>query len=390
MPRALLSVSDKTGLIDFARGLSELGWELVSTGGTARAARRRPHRGRTSSDVTGFPEMLDGRVKTLHPAVHGGLLARRDLPEHMAAIAEHGIEPIDLVAVNLYPFRETASRAGRHARRRHRADRHRRAEHAALGGEELRVGVGGRRSGGLRARARVARRRATTTSTCAACSRRRCSRTPRRTMRRSPRGSPRSAASVSRRRSSHRSSARSRCATARTPGRRAAFYVERAARDLAALEQRGGKELSFNNLLDLEGALLATDPFVGRVCVRDREAHDAVRLGDRHVAARRVPEGARVRSRVRVRIGDRVHGSRRRRGGGGGVESVRRVHRGAVVQRRRASRSSAARRICACSRARRSGAAKAARESRLQARARRRARAGARAVRDRRYRRGRS
>jgi phosphoribosylaminoimidazolecarboxamide formyltransferase/IMP cyclohydrolase len=112
MPRALLSVSDKTGLIEFARGLVELGWELVSTGGTAKALRDAGLAPRDVSDVTGFPEMMHGRVKTLHPAVHGALLARRDVPEHMQALAEHDITPIDLVAVNLYPFRETVSRKG--------------------------------------------------------------------------------------------------------------------------------------------------------------------------------------------------------------------------------------------------------------------------------------
>src|SRR5215208_1671757 len=112
MPRALLSVSDKTGLVDFARGLAGLRWELVSTGGTARALRDAGLAVRDVSEVTGFPEMLDDRVKTLHPVVHGGLLARRDRAEHMAAAREHGIEPIDLVAVNLYPFRETAARSG--------------------------------------------------------------------------------------------------------------------------------------------------------------------------------------------------------------------------------------------------------------------------------------
>src|SRR5215208_987014 len=112
MPVALLSVSDKTGLVDFARDLVSLGWDLVSTGGTARALRDAGLAVRDVAEVTGSPEMLDGRVKTLHPAVHGGLLARRDLPEHMAAIAEQGIRPIDLVVVNLYPFRQTAARAG--------------------------------------------------------------------------------------------------------------------------------------------------------------------------------------------------------------------------------------------------------------------------------------
>ncbi|HEY0780581.1 MAG TPA: bifunctional phosphoribosylaminoimidazolecarboxamide formyltransferase/IMP cyclohydrolase, partial [Gemmatirosa sp.] len=111
MPRALLSVSNKSGLAEFARGLAALGFELVSTGGTARALREAGLEVADVSDVTRFPEMLDGRVKTLHPAVHGGLLARRDLPEHVATIAEHGIAPIDVVAVNLYPFRETVARA---------------------------------------------------------------------------------------------------------------------------------------------------------------------------------------------------------------------------------------------------------------------------------------
>jgi phosphoribosylaminoimidazolecarboxamide formyltransferase/IMP cyclohydrolase len=108
--RALISVSDKTGLVDFARGLAALGVELISTGGTAQALAQAeiPHVG--ISDVTQFPEMLDGRVKTLHPAIHGGILADRSKPEHLATIAEHGIRPIDLVIVNLYPFAQTVAR----------------------------------------------------------------------------------------------------------------------------------------------------------------------------------------------------------------------------------------------------------------------------------------
>src|SRR3954463_10812880 len=112
MPRALLSVSDKSGLLDFAKGLAELGWDLVSTGGTAKALRAAGLEVKDVSDLTGFPEMLDGRVKTLHPIVHGGLLARRDDPEHMKVAAEHGIEMIDLVVVNLYPFQATAAKKG--------------------------------------------------------------------------------------------------------------------------------------------------------------------------------------------------------------------------------------------------------------------------------------
>jgi phosphoribosylaminoimidazolecarboxamide formyltransferase/IMP cyclohydrolase len=104
--RALLSVSDKTGLIDFARALHDRGVELISTGGTARSIAEAGIRVQDVSDVTGFPEIMDGRVKTLHPSIHGGILAVRDDPEHTEAMRQHGIEPIDLVVVNLYPFEE--------------------------------------------------------------------------------------------------------------------------------------------------------------------------------------------------------------------------------------------------------------------------------------------
>jgi phosphoribosylaminoimidazolecarboxamide formyltransferase / IMP cyclohydrolase len=110
MPRALISVSDKRGIVPFAEGLVQLGWEIVSTGGTAATLRGAGVPVITVDELTGFPEMLDGRLKTLHPSVHGALLARRDRPEHMATTAEHGIVPIDLVAVNLYPFQMTISR----------------------------------------------------------------------------------------------------------------------------------------------------------------------------------------------------------------------------------------------------------------------------------------
>ena len=110
--RALLSVTDKSGLVDFARALVELGVELVSTGGTAKALRDAGLSVRDISDLTGFPEMLDGRVKTLHPNVHGGLLHRRDDPAHVAAVEAHGIVPIDMVVVNLYAFEKTAAKPG--------------------------------------------------------------------------------------------------------------------------------------------------------------------------------------------------------------------------------------------------------------------------------------
>ena len=107
MPRALISVSDKRGVIGFARGLVELGWELVSTGGTAASLEKAGLPVTPVDQVTGFPEILDGRVKTLHPRIHAGLLARRDLPTHTGAMAELKIDWFDLVAVNLYPFQAT-------------------------------------------------------------------------------------------------------------------------------------------------------------------------------------------------------------------------------------------------------------------------------------------
>jgi phosphoribosylaminoimidazolecarboxamide formyltransferase/IMP cyclohydrolase len=110
--RALISVSDKRGIVAFAQGLIQLGWEIISTGGTATALRTAGITVTTVDAVTGFPELLDGRVKTLHPAIHGALLARRDRPEHLSAVQDRGIVPIDLVAVNLYPFQMTISRPG--------------------------------------------------------------------------------------------------------------------------------------------------------------------------------------------------------------------------------------------------------------------------------------
>ena len=110
--RALISVSDKTGVVDFAKGLREAGWEVIATGGTMKLLRESGVEVLNISDVTGFPEICDGRVKTLHPKVHGGLLARRDDPEHLRELRENGIEFIDLVCVNLYPFRETIAKPG--------------------------------------------------------------------------------------------------------------------------------------------------------------------------------------------------------------------------------------------------------------------------------------
>ena len=110
--RALVSVSDKTGLVDFVSGLQAAGWEIIATGGTQKLLENSGIKTIGISDVTGFPEICDGRVKTLHPKVHGGLLARRDEPSHLQALEENGISFIDLVCVNLYPFRETIAKEG--------------------------------------------------------------------------------------------------------------------------------------------------------------------------------------------------------------------------------------------------------------------------------------
>jgi phosphoribosylaminoimidazolecarboxamide formyltransferase/IMP cyclohydrolase len=110
--RALISVTDKTGVVDFAKGLKRHGVEILSTGGTATALRQGGVEVRDVSDYTGFPEMMDGRLKTLHPKIHGGLLALRDNADHMAAIQAHGIDPIDMVVINLYRFEDTVAKPG--------------------------------------------------------------------------------------------------------------------------------------------------------------------------------------------------------------------------------------------------------------------------------------
>jgi phosphoribosylaminoimidazolecarboxamide formyltransferase/IMP cyclohydrolase len=265
MPLALISVSDKTGLLEFAQGLTKLGWSIVSTGGTAKALRSAGVNVTDVSDLTGFPEIMDGRVKTLHPTVHGGLLARRDDPEHMKVAAEHNIAPIDLVAVNLYPFQATAARQG--------VTQPEVIENIDIGGpsmlrsaaknfESVTVVVDPAdyprvlatleaNDDDIELRRLLAEKVYAHTSaydsaiaTWFACER--AEEFPDRTV-----------------------LSMERAQTLRygeNPGQRAAFYTDQSGNGLAGLKQRGGKELSFNNFLDLEGALLATDPFAGEVC----------------------------------------------------------------------------------------------------------------------------
>src|ERR1051325_1250359 len=111
--RALISVTDKTGIVDFSKGLQKFGVEIVSTGNTAKQLREAGLTVKDISEITGMPEMLDGRVKTLHPKVHGGILGRRDNPEHRKTLEQHGIGWIDLVVVNLYPFEQVAARGAK-------------------------------------------------------------------------------------------------------------------------------------------------------------------------------------------------------------------------------------------------------------------------------------
>ena len=258
--RALLSVSDKTGIVDLARGLTQLGWEIISTGGTSRALRDAGLAPRDVSDVTGFAEMLDGRVKTLHPAVHGALLARRDRPEHMQALSEQNIVPIDLVAVNLYPFRATAARNGVSP-----ADV---IEQIDIGGpsmlrsaaknfDAVTVIVEPRDYGRVLAafqandddldlRRILAEKAFAHTSAYDAAiaswfAQQRDEKFP-------------ETVTLS-------STRQQKLRYGENPDQAAAFYVDFPGAGLASLVQRGGKELSFNNLLDLEGALLTIDPY---------------------------------------------------------------------------------------------------------------------------------
>ncbi len=134
--RALVSVSDKTGLAPFARGLADLGFQIISTGGTRRFLEENAIPVIDISSYTGFPEIMDGRVKTLHPKVHGAILGRPDLPADAAAIRDHGIVPFQVVVCNLYPVRENRRPAGRLAGRGDRANRRRRTKHGSRGSEE--------------------------------------------------------------------------------------------------------------------------------------------------------------------------------------------------------------------------------------------------------------
>jgi phosphoribosylaminoimidazolecarboxamide formyltransferase/IMP cyclohydrolase len=258
--RALISVSDKTGVVDFARGLAALGWEIVSTGGTARALRDAGLSPRDISEITGVREMLDGRVKTLHPAVHGGLLARRDNPEHMKTLQEEKITPIDLVAVNLYPFRATAARSG--------VSPEDVIEQIDIGGPSM-VRSAAKNFDSVvvvvepRDYARVLAaleaddddwdlRRLLAEKAFAHTAAYDAAIATWFAQQRQELFPETVTLSVAR---------QQKLRYGENPDQAAAFYVDFPGAGLSSLAQRGGKELSFNNLLDLEGALLTIDPY---------------------------------------------------------------------------------------------------------------------------------
>ncbi|HET6762866.1 MAG TPA: bifunctional phosphoribosylaminoimidazolecarboxamide formyltransferase/IMP cyclohydrolase [Longimicrobiaceae bacterium] len=289
MPRALLSVSDKTGLVDFARALADGGWTRLSTGGTARTLREEGLAVTEVSEVTGHAEMMDGRVKTLHPAVHAGLLGRRGNADDAAQMAAHGYEPIDLVAVNLYPFRDTVARPG--------VTREEAIENIDIGGPSMlrsaaknhesvwvvvdpadygRVlqaldepehdGTALRRQLATKVYAHTAAYDRAIADYLAAADGLDSSTDGAAD---APAGSP-SPASADASAAAFPAAMRIELAKVQdlrygeNPDQRAAFYAEAGATGgLAALQQLGGKELSFNNLLDVDAALLAVSAWAG-------------------------------------------------------------------------------------------------------------------------------
>jgi phosphoribosylaminoimidazolecarboxamide formyltransferase/IMP cyclohydrolase len=258
--RALLSVSDKRGILDLGRALVALGWEVVSTGGTAEALRQAGIAVTSVEQITGFPEMMDGRLKTLHPAVHGGLLARRDHPSDLAALAHHGIAPIDLLVVNLYPFRETVARPdvtveaaieqidiGGPAMLRSAAKNHH-AVTVVVDPKDYAPVLAELRAGGTSPELRrqlAVKVFAHTASYDAAILA---------YLSRDEAALPASITLLLQRRQELR--------YGENPHQRAALYVNDEPRGLGDLQQLHGKELSFNNLLDVDAGVAAVAPWV--------------------------------------------------------------------------------------------------------------------------------
>jgi len=260
MPRALISVSDKRGAVEFASGLAQLGWEIVSTGGTAHTIERAGVAVTPIEKLTGFAEMMDGRVKTLHPAVHGGILARRSVPDDLKSLSDMGYAPIDLVAVNLYPFRETIARPD--------VTIEEAIEQIDIGGPSMLRSAGKNhdavivvvdpmdyrrvleavRHGGMTAtlRRELAAKAFTHTAAYDGAIAAYMSGG-------APGDLPPTLVMVLERMQTLR--------YGENPHQPAAFYLTGEPGGLSALTQLGGKELSFNNLLDVDAALTAVSPF---------------------------------------------------------------------------------------------------------------------------------
>ena len=297
-PRALLSVSDKRGIVDFARGLAELGVEVVSTGGTAAELAQAGLEVRSIEDFTGFPEIMDGRVKTLHPQpVRRPARRPRRRRSTSRRPAEHGIEFVDLVCVNLYPFERVAARRGVGRGRGHREHRHRRPDDDPRGGQEPRVRRGRHVARVLRRRARrAARGRRHAVAAHAPLAGRRGLRLHG-ALRHGDRALVRGEAPRTSRRPFLRAFEKvTDLPYGENPHQRAAYYQQVGARRhvLSQVQQHHGKEISYNNILDLDSAraLVARVRGAG---VRDRQAQQPVRRRARRRRRRR-PTGAPSRA----------------------------------------------------------------------------------------------
>ena len=279
--RALISVSDKTGVVEFAKALAAHGVELLSTGGTAKLLASAGLPVIEVGDYTGFPEMMDGRVKTLHPKVHGGILARRDMPEHVAAMKQHGIPPIDMVVVNLYPVRADRGEARLHDGRRDREHRHRRPRDGARRGQEPRLRGHRHRPGRLRGAREEARRERRQARLRRPLRARRQGLQPHRRVRRHDlllaHGARREGrgARVPGPPEPRSSRSRRRCATARTRTSRrpSTSSATRPAGTLARFRQLQGKELSYNNIADADAAWECCRTFDVPACVIVKHAN---------------------------------------------------------------------------------------------------------------------
>ncbi|MGD8320116.1 MAG: bifunctional phosphoribosylaminoimidazolecarboxamide formyltransferase/IMP cyclohydrolase, partial [Gemmatimonadota bacterium] len=284
MRRALLSVSDKTGIVELGKALRQRGWELLSTGGTARTLREAGLEVRDVADVTGHPEMMDGRVKTLHPAVHAGILARRDRDDDQEALEALGYGPIDLVAVNLYPFRETIARGGVGVKEA--------MEKVDIGGPTM-IRAAAKNHEGVWVVVDPSDYDAVVAAVDGGADEGDAA-----ALRRSL------AAKVFRHISGYDAAvaqyledgralpeelplALSRIQTLRygeNPDQKAAFYGFGTPAGVSALEQHHGKELSYNNILDLDGALLCLSPFAfsprPAVCIVKHTTPAGLAVGD--------------------------------------------------------------------------------------------------------------